>query len=237
MGYFADILRAPELPTTTGVRLWPNDDGSFTLVWQRPLGSIEGFAVLCGAEPAALHEVARLAANVLHWQVPASTTGYLAVACVRRKSVGPPGACVLLNMPKAEATLPRPQLAVESDEPAHAPFGSCVCCTPERILVPSNGTLICPQTAAAHVLLGSGAALLVADLPFGLCVCCDPAQPLIRSGEQVVCYARPEQTYTRQGEQWRPSAPTSSVQADADAIDAALRANSALIGLNGVFYD
>jgi hypothetical protein len=235
MGYFDRVAVPPPPPRPSAVQLWPDGDGGYALVWQRPLGPADGFVVLRGAAPDALTAVARVPAAVLRWLVPPDEGRYLALACTMGGNQGEPSAVIAL--PESQESVPPAPPTPPAPEPEHAPYGRCECCDPPRPLVPSDGSLVCPHTAAPHVAIASGATLLVSSLPYGLCRCCDPPQPLIRSGPSVVCLAQPQRRYEPAANGWQPAAeqPQSAALTDPSAIDAALRANSALLGTNGVF--
>jgi hypothetical protein len=120
---------------------------------------------------------------------------------------------------------------------AALPHGICGCCAPPRPLARGERGLICPASRQAHLLLPSGASILTDALPHGVCGCCAPPMPLIAQDDALVCLARPDQRYRREGDQLIPLAPVPAIGAAAtlEAIDAALRRNSARLTTNGLF--
>ncbi|HMO57423.1 MAG TPA: hypothetical protein PKC19_08715 [Roseiflexaceae bacterium] len=68
--------------------------------------------------------------------------------------------------------------------------------------------------------------------PDGLCQCCTPPRPLVWRADALVCRMRPENHYHPANRQ--PIAPARAAETLA-AIDAALRSNSALVTVNGLF--
>ncbi len=238
VGYFDRNGTPPAIPVPSGARLWANG-GALSLAWRRPLGGCDGYVVLAGNTPAALAEVARLAAATTCWPVPAGLGPWLAVACLRGAMRGEPGALVWV----ANDTVQPEIVAAESADDLIAPQPAtdaalvCQCCAPPRCLVPGDGTLVCPHTGELYAALATGGLARAVALPFGLCRCCEAKQPLIRCGDKVVCLAQPDQTYVRQGNIYVPGSPNAEPVAltDGEAIDAALRANSALLGRHGMF--
>jgi hypothetical protein len=256
MGYFDRGASAPAVPVPCDLRLWDNGLGRFTLAWRRPIGRCDGYVVLGGEHPDVLAEVARVAATAACWPVAADGGLWLAVACLRGEAVGEPSAPIAFSgsAPRDSGwPLPARQDARDTGEAAPSvatsgPSGppqldpniglSCSCCAKPNPLATDDGALACPQTGEQYALLATGALVRVAELPFGLCRCCESRQPLIRSGATIVCIGRPGQAYRAEGTRYLPLPPELSpaaLLADADAIDAALRANSALLGVNGVF--
>ncbi len=136
----------------------------------------------------------------------------------------------------ASAPYPASTIA-QADGDAHQAGLCCQCCTPPRVLTPADGTLACPHTGELYAAMATGGLARATELPFGLCRCCEARQPLMRCGETVVCLAQPDQVYIRAGGVYLPRPPDEAqiILTDAAAIDAALRANSALLGVNGVF--
>ena len=234
MGYFDHNGTPPAIPVPSGARLWANGS-ALSLAWRRPLGGCDGYVVLAGSTPAALAEVARLAAATTCWPVPAGLGPWLAVACLRGAVCGEAGAPVWVA-PETEAAtesaddLVTPQPTTDADL-------VCQCCAPPRCLVPGDGTLVCPHTGELYAALATGGLARAVALPFGLCRCCEAKQPLIRCGDKVVCLAQPDRTYVRQGNIYGPGSQNVEPVAltDGEAIDAALRANSALVGRHGMF--
>ncbi|NTU78563.1 MAG: hypothetical protein HGA45_04030 [Chloroflexales bacterium] len=238
MGYFDRAGAPPAIPVPAGAQLW-DDEGAPTLAWRRPLGGCDGYAVLRGDSPEALAEVARLPAAATRWPVPAAGGPWLAVACLRAGIVGASGAPVRVAacaQPDCEAER-TPVEDLPAPQPVAASEHACQCCTPPRPLAPDDGALACPHTGELYAAMATGGLARAAALPFGLCRCCEVRQPLIRCGDEVTCLARPEQAYIRQGSVFVPRPPGEERVAltDANLIDAALRANSALLGVNGVF--
>ncbi|HET9224878.1 MAG TPA: hypothetical protein VFO07_20360 [Roseiflexaceae bacterium] len=87
-----------------------------------------------------------------------------------------------------------------------------------------------------HLLLPGGASILVDTLPHGICSCCAPPMPLIAEGDALACLARPDQRYRREGQRLIALAPAPATKATTlEAIDAALRRNSARLTTNGLF--
>lgn len=237
MGYFDRPAQAPAIPIPAGAQLW-DAGGAHTLSWRRPLGGCDGYVVLRGATPAELSEVARLPGSATRWAVAPEGGPWLAVACTRGGAIGEPGAPLRLDQGSGPAPAPAPPEPaappVTSEQPTS---GLCQCCAPPLPLRPGEGALACPHTGELYAVLATGALARAAELPFGLCGCCEARQPLVRCGEAIVCLARPEQAYARQGGGYVACSTSQAPGpvADADAIDAALRANSALLGVNGVF--
>ncbi len=248
MGYFDRAAEAPPIPTPAGAQIW-GEGAERTLTWRRPLGPCDGFLVLRGATPEALAEVARLPSTATRWPVPASGGPWLAVACLRGDAIGESGAPLRLGgeregPPERPAEAGRPTTPERERPPEReaieATMGAtawCGCCAPARPLAPGDGALLCPVTGELYAVLATGALARAAELPFGLCRCCEVRQPLIRCAGAVVCLARPEQAYRRVGGHYVAveAAAEHVPLVDAAAIDAALRANTALLGVNGVF--
>lgn len=241
MGYFDRGGAAPAIPVPGEPRLWDDSCGRLTLAWRRPIGRHEGYVVLRGDHPDALAEVARVSPAAACWPVTPTGGPWLAVACLRGGAMGEP--CAPIALPGAVAppddTARRPvafQPTAER-EATLTPAAPCACCPEPRLLVADDGALACPATGELYAVLATGDLARAAALPFGLCRCCEARQPLIRSGDAVVCLGRPEQRYAPQGGHYTPVPPDAAPEAlpDVDAIDAALRANSALLGVNGVF--
>jgi hypothetical protein len=119
---------------------------------------------------------------------------------------------------------------------AALPHGICGCCASPRPLARGEPGPICPASGRAHLLLPSGASVLVDTLPHGVCSCCSPPMPLIAEGDALACLARPERRYRREGQRLIALAPApTSCAAALAAIDAALRRNSARLTTNGLF--
>lgn len=257
MGYFDTPLNPPDLPVPQDLQLWDDGTGSYTLTWRSVLGVCDGYVIFAGVTPMALSEVARVPnlarqrGTLRHWPVPPGLGRWLAVACYRGASVGV--VSVATPMGEEPDTVTPPEVVVSATHAAEEPLlpvapappadalppdtPLCECCAPPQALLPQEGRLCCALTGEAYVALATGEFLRVAELPYGLCSCCDPAQPLIRCAGAIVCLARADQEYVRVAGSYVPrqSTPAASPLADAEAIDAALRANSALLGLNGLF--
>jgi hypothetical protein len=119
---------------------------------------------------------------------------------------------------------------------AALPHGICGCCAAPRPLARGEPGPICPASGRAHLLLPSGASVLVDTLPHGVCSCCSPPMPLIAEGDTLACLARPDQRYRREGQRLIALAPAPAGSAAAlEAIDIALRRNSARLTTNGLF--
>jgi hypothetical protein len=119
---------------------------------------------------------------------------------------------------------------------AALPHGICACCTPPRPLVRGGPGLVCPASGREHLLLPGGASALVDALPHGVCACCAPPMPLIADDDALACLARPDRRYRREGRRLIALAPAPATGAAAlEAIDAALRRNSARLTTNGLF--
>ncbi len=119
---------------------------------------------------------------------------------------------------------------------AALPHGICGCCAPPRPLVRGERGPICPASIREHLLLPSGASVLVDTLPHGVCHCCAPPMPLIAEGDALACLARPNRRYQREGQRLIALAPAPAAKAATlEAIDAALRGNSARLTTNGLF--
>jgi hypothetical protein len=263
MGYFDKTLRLPmpTIPVPQRVRLWQDSD-RLVLVWERPLLPCDGFIVLAGSTPEQLAPVERLSGGpkaALRWEVLAESGPCFAVACWRGEVVGEASMVVGREAGggRQEAGGGRQEAGGRRQEAGYTDLHGtmadevsivstllpatslpdCACCTPPRQLVAADGALQCPFTSELYAVLATGECVRAASLPYGLCYCCEARQPLIRAGEEIVCYGNPTQRYQLDRGQYRPqTGPThGEALADADAIDAALRANSALLGANGVF--
>lgn len=249
MNYFraTTSLTAPDLPVPQDLQLWADGAGGQTLTWRRATGGCDGYVVLRGDSASALVEVARVperaqTGRLRHWRVPAEGGRLLAVACYRGETVGAASAPLCSAAPPeapATGTASTPPVSPRTAQLARSipAEPACQCCDPPQPLVIADAALVCVFSGEPHLLLATGEALRIAELPYGVCGCCDPPQPLLRSGDTIVCYGRPDQEYRRVGSRYvpRPTTATAAPLADADAIDAALRANSALLGVNGVF--
>jgi len=245
VGYFDRTPVAPAIPAPSSLQLWNDGRGGLILAWRRPLGGCDGYVLLCGATPETLAELTRLPASATRWPVPAAADPWFAVACLRGTSVGEPSAAVssadsgrwtVDGTGPHRRSSPVVRLELAPDDLQAVPV--CACCAPPRPLAPDDGALACPATGELYAALATGALARTAELPFGLCRCCEARQPLMRSDAAIVCMARPEQRYSADGGRYTPLPPASAAPAplvDPDAIDAALRANSALLGRNGVF--
>jgi hypothetical protein len=249
MGYFNHTATppAPSLPIVQGLRLWDDGVGGLSLSWDRPLARYDGFIVLAGPAPDALSEVARLHGGrkaPLRWPLAPGSGPYFALACLCGEAIGEPSLIVTdcrlqIPDPRSQPDDTGADTRPEAEDYRLSAIGYqlCVCCSPPQPLAAGDGMLNCPISGEGYVLLASGEQLRAAELPYGLCRCCEARQPLIRCGEAIVCYANPAQAYHPVGgryEPLRPQAPSEAL-ADAGAIDAALRANSALLGPNGIF--
>jgi hypothetical protein len=252
MGYFDKTisLPMPPLPVPQRLRLWDAGGGALVLAWERPLGQYDGFLILGGPAPDALAPVERLSGGhkaALHWAVRPDTGPCYAVACWRGDAVGEASASVGewesgrvgdSRFEMRDTAYPTEQARLDNLQspnlliPAHL----CFCCTSVHALIPGDGALVCPFTGELYAVLNTGELLRATTLPYGLCRCCETRQPLIRCGEELVCYANPTQAYQLVGTHYEPVASGQhTALADAEAIDAALRANSALLGTNGLF--
>jgi hypothetical protein len=119
---------------------------------------------------------------------------------------------------------------------AALPHGICGCCASPRPLARGEPGLICPASGRAHLLLPSGASVLVDTLPHGVCSCCSPPMPLIAEGDALACLARPDRCYRREGQRLIALAPApAGSAATLAAIDTALRRNNARLTTNGLF--
>jgi hypothetical protein len=119
---------------------------------------------------------------------------------------------------------------------AALPLGICGCCAPPRPLVRGEPGPVCPASGREHLLLPGGASVLADTLPHGVCGCCAPPMPLIAQGETLACLARPDRRYRREGQRLIALAPAPVAgAAPLQAIDAALRRNSARLTTNGLF--
>lgn len=114
-------------------------------------------------------------------------------------------------------------------------FGICSCCQPAQALARAEGGAVCPRSGLEYLLLPSGPAPRAQAAPVGLCACCAPPAPLARQGSELVCSARPTQRYELRDGVPQPAARSAGASATLAAIDAALRSNSARVGLNGLF--
>ena len=116
------------------------------------------------------------------------------------------------------------------------PLGICRCCQPPLPLVHGAQTeILCPSSARAHLLLPGGASVLLDALPHGVCPCCQPAMPLVADGDALACLAHPERQYRREGDRLIPVPSAPDASATLQAIDTALRRNSARLTTNGLF--
>jgi hypothetical protein len=115
---------------------------------------------------------------------------------------------------------------------------------------PDGGTA-CVYCGCGVAITPDGRALALDRLLYGACACCVPCRPLIRQGAALVCPARPERRYglpmaLGEGCSDPTLAPTPNRQPptpvpepapefDWQAIDTALRDNSARLGRHGLF--
>ncbi len=121
---------------------------------------------------------------------------------------------------------------------AALPWGICACCQPPQALSETAQGAVCPRSGQGYLLLAEGPVPLAEAAPEGLCLCCQPPLPLVWREEQLVCQAKPYHAYERQGDHLALLSPTPSATAAADtleAIDQALRRNSARLTVNGLF--
>ncbi|MGD9100197.1 MAG: hypothetical protein PVF45_06920 [Anaerolineae bacterium] len=121
---------------------------------------------------------------------------------------------------------------------AALPLGVCACCQSPRPLVKSEQGAVCPVSGRAYLLLPDGTTLYADAAPHGVCLCCVPPMPLAWQDGSLVCQAKPANRYRRAGDQVslipraKTTAPTSETL---EAIDAALRRNSARVTVYGLF--
>lgn len=118
---------------------------------------------------------------------------------------------------------------------AALPFGVCACCRPAQPLARAEGGAVCPRSGQEYLLLPGGPILRAQAAPEGLCACCAPPAPLLRQGQDLVCSAKPAQRYELRNGAPVPVASPAGAAAILAAIDAALRKNSARVGINGLF--
>src|SRR5436853_3247811 len=118
---------------------------------------------------------------------------------------------------------------------AALPFGVCRCCRAPRALVRGERGAVCPASGSAHLLLPDGTTILADTAPQGVCQCCAPPAPLVWRDQALVCSARPDNHYRRAGEQLVLIPTTPAATETLEAIDAALRQNSARLTVHGLF--
>lgn len=261
MSYFAAQTGRRPLAAPHPLELWP-DGAGWTVVWPAPPLGVTGMLLRRGeGEP--LPEVARLVAAKRRWSFPREGGQTLALAWLRGDEIGPVATLELpaekQSIPSA-ARCPLCKGALEpveglvfcrgscgtrwlEESPGHLvdvaalPFGPCVCCVAPRALVRAEAGPLCPTSGRLHILLPSGKSILADSVEHGLCLCCHPALPLVAAGEGLHCPAKPNNHYQRtaQGVQLLPPASPATSKELADAIDEALRRNSAQVGLHGLF--
>ncbi|MEM7034426.1 MAG: hypothetical protein AAF629_33100 [Chloroflexota bacterium] len=119
------------------------------------------------------------------------------------------------------------------------PFGLCQCCSDQRqALQMGEQGPVCPVTGEQYLILPNGTAPRQEAAPDGLCHCCVPAMPLQKVDDYWVCQSRPTHHYQHQsGEMILITAPTASFSPEErlQAIDDALRRNTARLTTNGLF--
>jgi hypothetical protein len=119
---------------------------------------------------------------------------------------------------------------------AALPLGICRCCHPPAPLTHgAPGEVICPRSGRAHLLLPGGTNTLLDTLLYGLCPCCKPPMPLVADGDALACLAHPERRYRREGERLVLLISSPGAAETLEAIDTALRHNSARLTINGLF--
>lgn len=121
---------------------------------------------------------------------------------------------------------------------AALPFGVCGCCESPRPLVRGAVGAVCPASGMEYLLLPEGPVPREVAAPDGLCLCCAPPMPLVRQGGDeggLVCRAKPHNRYELVDGRPELVASSSSPAETLDAIDAALRQNSARLTVNGLF--
>jgi hypothetical protein len=121
---------------------------------------------------------------------------------------------------------------------AALPYGVCTCCRPPQALVPGEWGAVCPASGRDYLLTASGPRARSEASPYGLCQCCQPPMPLLAQDDTLVCQAKPYHQYERRGKQvvLISPGPTPGSQTEIlDAIDDALRRNSAQLTVNGLF--
>ena len=120
---------------------------------------------------------------------------------------------------------------------ASLPNGICSCCLPRRPLLhpPGEPYRICSQTNERYVEIGGEQGVVrISQLEYGLCTCCNPPHTLALSRQgQVVCSAKRDHCYVRQGTRWVYQPPEAQASF-LDDIDQALSGGNAIIGPNGV---
>ena len=122
-------------------------------------------------------------------------------------------------------------------DPAALPLGACSCCDPRVPLVAAECGAICPQSHTEYLVLPEGIRPRHIAAPLGICRCCLPPQPLMAVEGELVCRAKPHQHYTAAGEPmvWKGKDLLPDQAAVTAAIDAALNANTAQLGVYGLF--
>jgi hypothetical protein len=115
---------------------------------------------------------------------------------------------------------------------AALPYGVCGCCERPQPLVRADGGAACPRSGSCYLLLPEGPRLATDAAPNGLCPCCMPPEPLIWRDGALSCRARPANRFQRVDGRLIPATDPAATLA---AIDAALRRNSALVTMNGLF--
>ncbi len=121
---------------------------------------------------------------------------------------------------------------------AALPLGVCACCERPQALVQGERGAVCPGSGQDYLLLPDGETLPATAAPHGVCQCCVPPLPLLWWEEHLVCQAKPNNCYQRVGSQVslvstaQTNAPTAETL---QAIDAALRRNSARVTVYGLF--
>jgi hypothetical protein len=118
---------------------------------------------------------------------------------------------------------------------ASLPYGVCSCCELPVALVRAPAGAQCPASGLEYLVLPGGSRLLREAAPSGLCLCCQPPAPLGADEQGLFGQAQPHQRYRRNGSGVAVVEPVASAAATLDAIDAALRKNTAHVMVHGLF--
>ncbi|HMA34292.1 MAG TPA: hypothetical protein VKY74_07390, partial [Chloroflexia bacterium] len=119
---------------------------------------------------------------------------------------------------------PTPSAPPPTPSPPRCPLPGCGA----RVEVRADGEAACVYCGCRVVITVDGRALAWDGLLYGACTCCVPRRPLIRQGEALICLAQPARRYD-------VPVPGPTPELDWQAIDTALRQNSAQLGRHGLF--
>lgn len=106
----------------------------------------------------------------------------------------------------------------------------------------ATGDLQCGYCGALTALGADNTPLALDTLLYGACSCCSPKRPLLRDGDALICLGRPAglryplpNTQGPRANSVRQDTTAPTPELSWDAIDRALRDNSATLGVHGLF--